>query len=154
MNSQGDPGSGGRRGRSMSNLHLNSSLWGCSPKLGVWGASSIHGTWGPFQNTELPCTSPPKSGVIFIQMNLNTDDLNAWAIWGHCTGTLHSPSFVVAKHTVTWCHFFLSSSSSHLTSSFFEAEDTLPVSWLRHPLFRPQISVLAITKKPFPGLFP
>lgn len=30
-------------------------------------ASRIDGTWGPLQNTELPHSSPTKSGFIFLQ---------------------------------------------------------------------------------------
>lgn len=83
MDTQENPGTGGKRGWSLSNLHLNSILWGCSWKH-LWDLRA-------FQDTDLPHTSPTKSGFTVIQMNLNTDDLNVWAIWGHRTGTPTTP---------------------------------------------------------------
>lgn len=60
--------------------------------LKAWWGSQQH-LWDlrAFQDTDLPHTSPTKSGFTVIQMNLNTDDLNVWAIWGHRTGTPTTP---------------------------------------------------------------
>lgn len=55
VNTQGHPGGGGSR------VYLGLLL-----KHGR-EASRIYGTWGSFENTELPHTSPTKSGFIFLQ---------------------------------------------------------------------------------------
>lgn len=154
MDTQGNPGAGGKREWSLSNLHLNSILWGCSWKHGG-EASSIYGTWGPFKTQTSSTPAPPNQVSqsykwIWIQM--------IWMYWlfGAIVLGPPQPQFCGGQAHSDMILLFLSS-SSRLTSSFLEANIhgwRHPVSLLQRPLFRPQISVLAITKKPFPGLFP
>lgn len=144
VNIQGHPGGGGRRVFSGAAL----KAWqGSQQNLWDMGALSKHRT-PPQQPHQIRLHIPTKP----------SEDMSACAIWGHCTGT---PIALISWWPSTWWRglTFFPSPPLSITSFFLDANIH---SW-RHPscllapiltLQTPDLSVLAITKKPFPGSFP